>query len=209
MCIRDSLFDPLNASGNWHENSAYASVHTQSTRVEQLPDGGAGGGLDDRFDMILCSASLLDSAGFLLLSDSYTSCGNDGAHFNLSVNYGTNSAVPQSIADALYWASDHLPLFVDISHDTAAAIEQPVVRVWPNPMQNWAQVTFPYYEDFVSARIIMTNILGQRVYDEEVLEVVGHRIERADLPLGVYFLTILIRTRFNEYQHHTRVAVVK
>lgn len=203
------LFDPLNTSGNWHENSSYAAVHSQSTRVEQLPDGGAGGGLDDRFDMILCSSSLLDSAGLVMLHDSYTICGNDGAHFNLSINYGANAAVPSYVADALYWASDHLPLFVDLSVDTTPANEQPVVKVWPNPMQNWAQVTFPHNEDFVKARIVMTNILGQRVYDEETSDPLGHRIECDNLPLGVYFLTILIHTRYNEFRYGTRVAIVK
>ncbi|MGD8978602.1 MAG: endonuclease/exonuclease/phosphatase family protein [candidate division WOR-3 bacterium] len=203
------LFDPLNMSGNWHENSSYASVHSQSTRVEQLPDGGAGGGLDDRFDMILCSQSLLDSVGLLLNGNSYTVCGNDGAHFNLSINYGSNGSVPAYIADALYWASDHLPVFVELSIDTTPSMQQPVVRVWPNPMQDWAQVTFPQHDAFVEARIILTNILGQRVYDEQTSDANGHRIECPNLPIGVYFLTLLIHTQYTDFRYETRVAVVK
>lgn len=203
------LFDPLNMAGAWHENSNYSAVHSQSTRVEQLPDGGAGGGLDDRFDMILCSHSLLDSAGLLLLQNSYTVCGNDEAHFNVSVNYGYNSAVPVHVANALYWASDHLPLFVDVSIDTIPAVEELVVKVWPNPMEDWARVTFPRYDDFISARILITNILGQRVYDQETSDPLGHRIERDNLPLGVYFLTIVIHTRYNKFQYQSRLAIVK
>jgi len=203
------LFDPLNVIGSWHENSDYSAVHSQSTRVEQLPDGGAGGGLDDRFDMILCSRSLLDSAGLLLLQDSHTICGNDGAHFNVAVNYGYNSAVPVHVADALYWASDHLPLFVDLSIDTIPVVEEVVVKVWPNPMKDWAHVTFPWYDDFTKARIVMTNILGQRVYDQETSDPLGYRIERDNLPLGVYFLTIVIHTRYNKFQYQSRLAIVK
>lgn len=203
------LFDPLAVTGNWHENGNYADVHTQSTRVEQLPDGGASGGLDDRFDMILCSQSLLDSAGMMLLLETHTICGNDGAHFNLSVNYGSNNAVPAYVADALYLASDHLPLFVDISVDTVAQIDEPVIKVYPNPMRSWAQVVFPQYDDFVSARLTITNILGQRVYDEETTDPLGHRIERGDLPLGVYFLRVQIKTRFSNHDHRVSFAIVK
>jgi len=203
------LLDPLNMAGDWHENSDYSNVHSQSTRVEQLPDGGAGGGLDDRFDMVLCSYSLLDSAGLLLLQDSYTICGNDGAHFNVSVNYGYNSAVPSHVADALYWASDHLPLFVDLSIDTTPVTEEPVVKVWPNPTQDWAHVTFPYYDDFVKARLTITNILGQRVYEKDVTDPLGSRLELGNLPLGVYFMQVIIETRFAKYRHQTRLGVVK
>jgi len=203
------LFDPLGVTGNWHENGNYADVHTQSTRVEQLPDGGASGGLDDRFDMILCSQSLLDSVGMILLWETYTICGNDGAHFNLSVNYGSNSAVPAYIADALYMASDHLPVFVDINVDTIAAVQEPVVKVYPNPMRTWAQVAFPQYDDFISARLTVTNILGQRIYEEETTDPLGHRIERENLPLGVYFLRVQIKTRFNNYDQRISFAIVK
>ena len=203
------LFDPLNVSGAWHENSVYSAVHSQSTRVEQLPDGGAGGGLDDRFDMILCSSTLLDSAGLLLLENSYTVCGNDGAHFNVSVNYGYNSAVPAHVANALYWASDHLPLFVDLSIDTVPVVEDLAVKIWPNPMEDWARVTFPQHDGFANARIVMTNILGQRVYDQETSDPLGHRIERDNLPLGVYFLTIVINTRYTTFQYQNRLAIVK
>ena len=206
---RGRLFDPLNTSGDWHENSSFAGVHTQSTRLEQLPDGGAGGGLDDRFDMILCAQSLLDTANLFLDDNTYTICGNDGGHFNLAINYGPNTAVPAYVADALYWASDHLPLFVELSDDTTPIIQQPVVKVWPNPMQDWAQVTFPYHDAFIEARIILTNILGQRVYDQLTSDPYGHRIERENLPLGVYFLTLSIRTQYNEFRYETRVAVVE
>jgi endonuclease/exonuclease/phosphatase family metal-dependent hydrolase len=203
------LFDPLSMNGNWHENSSFAAVHTQSTRVEQLPDGGVGGGLDDRFDMILCSASLLDGSGMCIVNNSYTACGNDGAHFNLSVNYGNNGSVPYDVADGLYWASDHLPLYMDVFVDTAVLIEEPVVRVWPNPMQHWAQVVFPPHDDFVSARLIMTNILGQRVYEQTTTDPLGHRIELDDLPIGVYFLHLTIETYYSDYSYEVRIAVVK
>jgi hypothetical protein len=203
------LHDPLSAPGYWHANIDFAAIHTQSTRTQQLPDGGAGGGLDDRFDMMLCSQSLLDSIDLFLDVDSYAICGNDGAHFNISINYGNNAAVPSQIADALYWASDHLPVFVDITDETTPPIEEPLVKVWPNPVQDWAQITFPKHDDFTEARITMTNILGQRVFEEQVYDPYGYRFNRGSLPVGIYFLHVIVETHFNTYNYHTSVAAVK
>jgi endonuclease/exonuclease/phosphatase family metal-dependent hydrolase len=203
------LYDPLSATGYWHANIDFRAVHTQSTRTQQLPDGGAGGGLDDRFDMMLCSKGLLDSTDLFLDVDSYTICGNDGAHFNLSINYGNNAAVPSQIADALYWASDHLPVLVDITDETAPLVEEPLVKVWPNPVEDWAQITFPRHDDFIEARITMTNILGQRVFEQRVNDPYGYRFDRNNLPVGIYFLHVMIETHFNTYTYQTRLAVVK
>lgn len=203
------LIDPLALPGNWHENIAFAPTHTQSTRTDQLPDGGASGGLDDRFDMILCSSGIMDSTGLFLIRDSHTILGNDGAHFDLSINAGYNTAVPAEIADALYWASDHLPLYVDLSDEPVAAVEEPEVKVWPNPMQSTAEVTLPWHDDFISARVCITNILGQRVYEDIIYDPVGFRINRGDLPVGVYFMHIVIQTQYTSHQYRINLAVVK
>ena len=48
------LFDPIDRIGNWHNNSSFSDVHTQSPRTAQF-GGGASGGMDDRFDFILFS----------------------------------------------------------------------------------------------------------------------------------------------------------
>ncbi len=90
-------FDPIDTPGDWHADSKFASVHTQSPRAGDPFGGGANGGLDDRFDFILISNSLWDN----VLVSSYTSYGNDGQHFDISINDApTNSAVGQSMADA-------------------------------------------------------------------------------------------------------------
>ena len=99
--------------GNWHENSSYSDVHTQSTRTADLGDGGATGGMDDKFDFIFGNYGINNGSGIEYSSSSFTSYGNDGAHFDQSINNGTNSAVPANVADALYYASDHLPVYAD------------------------------------------------------------------------------------------------
>jgi endonuclease/exonuclease/phosphatase family metal-dependent hydrolase len=99
------MYDPLNECGNWHDNSGYSFLHTQSTRITQF-GGGASGGLDDRFDMILLSESFDNSYKLEYIGDSYSAFGNDGQHFNQDINFGENN----STLDALYYASDHLPV---------------------------------------------------------------------------------------------------
>lgn len=203
------LFDPLSLTGQWHENSSHAYSHTQSTRVEQLGDGGAGGGLDDRFDMVLCSQSFLDSIGLYLLSQSYTIYGNDGEHFDMAVNEGANLSVPDSVADALYYASDHLPVAVSICQGIVADIPKEVVKIWPNPMQREAHIQFPWIEDFEQAQIWITNILGQRIYEARINDPEGMTLNSGALPVGIYFVHTEIETRYTTYKYQTRLAVIK
>ncbi len=108
------LYDPVDRPGNWHNSSVYAEVHTQSTRYNNIGDGGSWGGMDDRFDFILPSAPFRDTAGLWYLDGSYKAYGNDGRHLNDAINYQGNTAVSAEIADALHFGSDHLPVVMDV-----------------------------------------------------------------------------------------------
>jgi endonuclease/exonuclease/phosphatase family metal-dependent hydrolase len=101
--------NPTNAPQAWNSNSMYRFIHTQSPRVRQF-GGGSNGGMDDRFDIMLTSNTSLDDN--IILSH-YTSYGNDGNHFNDSINRLPNAAVPDSVANGLHYASDHLPIYCD------------------------------------------------------------------------------------------------
>jgi exonuclease III len=111
--------DPINRPGNWHNNLKFADIHTQSPRVRQF-GGGANGGLDDRFDQILLSRDLLSH----YIAASYTAYGNDGNHFNDSINAMPNLAVPQETAQALHDASDHLPVYLDLVFGATSGVQQ-------------------------------------------------------------------------------------
>ena len=111
-----SLNDPINQEGEWHNNSFYSNIHTQSTRTNNLSDGGSIGGMDDRFDFILISDDLLNGR-LSYVANSYKSFGQDGEHFNLSFDELNNSAVPSYINDALYEMSDHLPVIMELKYD--------------------------------------------------------------------------------------------
>ena len=111
------FIDPLNLIGRWNNNGTFAPYHTQSTRVRDLGDGGSTGGLDDRFDMILMSQAIINSGDITYVPGSYNEYGNDGNHFNDSINQPPNAAVSQQVADALHNASDHLPVYASFSFD--------------------------------------------------------------------------------------------
>ena len=129
------LFDPINRIGHWHNNNAFADVHTQSPRTTQF-GGGANGGMDDRFDWIFTSAAVLeDTYDMNYVDDTYIAFGNDGQHFNQAINSGTNSAVSQTMADALHAASDHLPVFASFQFPggDASNFHLTITEIMPNP----------------------------------------------------------------------------
>ncbi len=160
------LWDPLDAPGDWHNNEEFASIHSQSTRDTELPDGGASGGLDDRFDMILCSATFLDAVGMTLLTDTYTAFGNDGNHFNKAINSPVNTAVTSDVADALYYASDHLPVYVDIE------IEESGIELVDN--QRFSLYNYP--NPFISETTIEYTLAREDEVVLEIYDITGQKV---------------------------------
>ena len=102
------LYDPLTITGVFN-NPSFAQYHTQSPRVRAF-GGGATGGLDDRFDFILYSKAVKNGVGVSYQNNSTIAYGNDGNHYNDSINRMPNTAVSQAVANALHDGSDHLPV---------------------------------------------------------------------------------------------------
>jgi len=110
-----ALQDPINSPGSWNNNGSFASIHTQSTRSSVNLDCGSKGGTDDRFDQILVSANVMSGADSIqYIPNSYKAIGNDGNHFNSSLISGSNSMYPDSVVNALYYMSDHLPVAMEV-----------------------------------------------------------------------------------------------
>jgi endonuclease/exonuclease/phosphatase family metal-dependent hydrolase len=107
------LKDLIKKSGKWYNRTKFKHTHTESTRKAKF-GGGAGGGLDDRYDMILVSYGLDQNSGLTFMPGSYVVCGNDGKRLNKSINDPENKMISSDIADALYKASDHLPVIIDL-----------------------------------------------------------------------------------------------
>ena len=114
--------DPINKLGSWHDNFTFAKYHSQSSRATAF-GGGASGGMDDRFDLILVPYT--NRKNLVYKSGSYNAYGNDGLHFNKSVNSGTNSSVETVIANALYQASDHLPVVIELVPPGQVLLNEP------------------------------------------------------------------------------------
>ena len=111
--------DPLSMPGTWNSKGAYAQYDTQCPQNTPTTSDFSGGGLDDRFDMILSSASMQDGVGLDYLGgglpSGYGAFGNDGQHFNTDLNGGGfNTAVGYGVATALHDAADHIPVIVNL-----------------------------------------------------------------------------------------------
>lgn len=111
-----NVYDPIDEVGNWHDNSTYSKYHTQSTHTSG--DCYSGGGMDDRFDFILASSSVMGGMNSVkYIEDSYDTPGQDGESFNSSLTTISNSTVPDNIAQSLYDFSDHLPVTLEFEVD--------------------------------------------------------------------------------------------
>ena len=115
------VVDPLPLTGTWN-NGAFAIYHTQSTRTRAFNNGSTGG-LNDRFDMMLFSKAVNLNGGISYVANSTVAFGNDGNHYNDSINQPPNTAVSQSMADAIYNASDHLPLYASFDFQLTNCVQ--------------------------------------------------------------------------------------
>ena len=109
ICFVDPLAN-LGGVGEWNNNSQFTAFHTQSTR-SYSDECFSSGGLDDRFDFILMADEIAFSYNHLrYVQGSYYAVGNDGHHFNMSVDQGYNTAVPTEVAEALFYTGclDHI-----------------------------------------------------------------------------------------------------
>jgi endonuclease/exonuclease/phosphatase family metal-dependent hydrolase len=120
------LYDPLNlvvGPGEYWNDASLSAYHTQSPCLAGCPGGFATGGLDDRFDMFLPTYPMNDGQGIELLAETYRPVGNDGQHYNK--NIVDSPALPEGsgYATALFNASDHLPVRVDVQLPARLLVE--------------------------------------------------------------------------------------
>lgn len=189
--------DPINQLGDWHINSSFSKVHTQSTRESNnsFNDFGAGGGLDDRFDFIFTSENILDlNHEVHYISDSYQVFGNNGNCFNEDISdtscFGDFS---QNIRNLLWNMSDHLPIIMDIElksnflHAEQFASEDIIKFPYGNIFDNKMHINIK--TNFLSRieYIYIYNTLGQQL---KVIPAsnTALQISLDDLPNGIYFL---------------------
>ena len=174
------LFDPIDTIVPWHNNMDYAKIHTQATRASY--NGWNYGGMDDRFDFILASKAVMDPSSVNIVADSYTAFGNDGTRCcNEAINAGNNSEVSSDVADALYFSSDHLPVYIDITFNApdAALIKNILAPLpaafelgqnFPNPFNATTIIPFSIYqESHTQLKIVnLSSQVVETVLDEKL-----------------------------------------
>lgn len=193
------FFDPLNMPGRWHANSSFASIHTQSTRMAALADGGATGGLDDRLDHMLMSGYIINNqAKVKYLSGSYIAVGQDGRHYNKAlIDAPVNTSAPDSIIQALYEMSDHLPVRSDLVFTTSGASAVPDITTIPftisNPVYNDQVVLFHNAQLAGQALSInLYNMDGRKLMEQKILASADdiHLDVPGSLLQGLYLLQV-------------------
>ncbi len=116
------FFDPIATPGTWNNANGFRFVHTQDPA----------GQMDDRFDLILVDAQLIDNQSFDYIGNagvpyststwndpnhSYRAWGNDGTSFNTTLRTTGNTMVGPTVAQAIINAavgSGHIPVFLDL-----------------------------------------------------------------------------------------------
>jgi len=191
------LNDPINTIGNWHANPTYADVHTQSTRVSNIFSDGAGGGMDDRFDHVLLSSSLMTgSEGISYSSGSFEALGNSGDCYDASITTCSTIQTPEEVLWSLYYMSDHLPIVLDLETSISIGLnEDPgIIEV-----QN---IWFDHYDHLniklesaktQSVQLVIYNMFGQESHKEELNIISGKmnfKIEPSHLVPGIYIVSL-------------------
>ena len=195
------FIDPLanlGGVGEWNNSYQFARFHTQSTRNEDVPCFSPGG-LDDRFDFILMADEIKFSYKHLrYVPNSYKAIGNDGYHFNQSVNQGYNYAVTSELAQALHDCSDHLPvtmkLYTDVPGLGIDESETPALEasVAPNPASGVAKVSF-FNPSAGMVQFELYSLQGQllkRLSEHFVNGAQQVEMDLQDVPKGFYLLRI-------------------
>lgn len=130
-----NLYDVV-GSGIWHSNSFYKMHFTQSTRIVAI-DGGSTGGMDDRFDMILFSDDMQTGTnGAKYVPGTYRAVGQDGLRLNSSLIDPVNNSEPTNVINALYYMSDHLPVYMEVAVGGNLGVDQvkmSPLKVYPVP----------------------------------------------------------------------------
>lgn len=180
------LYDPIGRRGEWSANVDYADIHTQSTRSGSLSDGGAGGGLDDRFDHLLVSNSIMQNLVHVqYVPGTYKAVGNDGKHYNRSiVSSPGNTSAPSDVIQALYEMSDHLPVIADFT--VTPSVSPAMVANAPSSFNNMISVA-----TLVSDKIAIhfDELLIGKPLQVDLFGIDGRRLKAQDIIVNAQNMT--------------------
>lgn len=183
--------DPIDSPGDWTESSfPDKEILTQSTRSSQIYGDGAGGGLDDRFDFVLLSSSLMNpDAPLHYLDDSYHALGNNGTCYNQDIlDCIDGNEVPDHVITALYHMSDHLPIVLRLEADAALTTGNTHEESWFTPTLFSDQIIVSGLLPGAH-EIEVYNALGQLIYWDSVVYD-DPSISTTEWPNGLYIICV-------------------
>ena len=191
-----AMEDPIDTPGAWNNNEDFREVHTQSTRTSSSGfGGGAGGGLDDRFDFIMVSQNMMTNPNLQYKTDSYKAYGNNGNCYNNNINdINCGGVYNQIIRDALYNMSDHLPVVMELETDQEIVIldipQQQLAQPFSLKRTLVSDVLTIYAPqwDTQNDTFRVYNSLGQEILDFKI-NATTTAINIAQLAKGVYYIT--------------------
>lgn len=190
--VSERLIDVTGKNATGWAGAANAKYHTQSTRSSN-PGCGSSGGMDDRFDIILASQSLIAQGSDIRIdSSSYAALGNNGQYYDQELGCSGNSTVPFEVCLALKQMSDHLPVVADLIVDGAVSIGGESVRVplvvVPSDERGQFSLRFPYPASW-DVRIGGMN--GQ-ILTDKTIHSKGEEIllDLHEQPSGWYWVTV-------------------
>ena len=191
-----AMEDPIDTPGAWNNNEDFREVHTQSTRTSSSGfGGGAGGGLDDRFDFIMVSQNMMTNPNLQYKTDSYKAYGNNGNCYNNNINdINCGGVYNQIIRDALYNMSDHLPVVMELETDQEIVILEVPQQQLAQPfslkrtlVSDVLTIYAPQW-DTQNDTFGVYNSLGQEILDFKI-NATTTAINIAQLAKGVYYIT--------------------
>jgi len=187
--------DPLDAPGSWQDNPNFAYLHTQSTRLSNAGfGGGAGAGLDDRFDFILISENILNSPELKYIDDTYKAFGNNGNCLNNRIDSpDCDGEYSFELRNNLYWMSDHLPVIMELETDrvflTNPTVSIPDLITFPKGNLADTYLTVQVHSSIQEqAGFKIYNILGQKMAEIQSNNLGEYTIDVAGFTKGIYYL---------------------
>ncbi len=191
--------DPVNQSGDWHNNYAFRNYHTQSTNTifGICPSPG---GMDDRFDFVLISNYIKNGSEHVkYVNGSYWAVGQDGNHFNKGLlDAPANTSVPSNVLNALGNNSDHLPVTLKLSVDQPVGIDQYQNSLFAdvsfvNPVrENWQLKLFSAFAGM--ATLSVYDITGKKMFQKTLALTKGksrYNFNLSNLKQGLYIIRLI------------------
>jgi len=189
-----TFIDPVDRPGNWHNNTDYIDVMSQSTR------SGTSGGFDDRFDFTMTTANMKDNPELQFIEESYVAYGNNAnvSCYNRAINSNScaGSEFDFEIRDALHAFSDHLPIVLTLetnevlldTPDTVAPAGSVYEIVGTNIVSNTLKIKVSY-RTLAGKELQIFNTLGQIIKTAPIDNNGFTTINIMSLSNGLYYIS--------------------